>query len=253
MLQTDDITQYEYTSVKTVRGTEGRTIAKWQDDGWELDTQSPGTLRTELTFRRAKPTVARWKLLAGAGAVVMLAAAIGVGVVVEKQGGGAAAEPTASQSQTAAVPSEPSERASAPESQAVAPSAAPEVLTAGNNADLAALLTLTDPADSSVPAFAAAYQGATIEFDGNVAAMNNHGSYTTRYDILVFAGDYSETTWSGPNFQFRDVNTTYDLHLQGDVPDTIGIGDNLHIVARVVEYNATQELFFLEPVATSFR
>ena len=128
------------------------------------------------------------------------------------------------------------------------------MLTAENNADLAALLALTDPADSTVPAFAATYQGANIEFDGNIANMMNSGGYTTRYDILIMAGDYSETTWIGPNFKFADVNITYDLHLEGpNIPDTIGVGDNLHIVARVVEYNSTQELFFLEPISTSVR
>jgi hypothetical protein len=31
------------------------------------------------------------------------------------------------------------------------------------------------------------------------------------------------------------------------------MGNNLRIVARVGEYNATQELFFLEPVRTEVR
>ncbi|MGY1632212.1 hypothetical protein ACI784_10970 [Geodermatophilus sp. SYSU D01186] len=50
----DDV-QYEYMSARALRGTEARTIAKWLKDGWELDTQTPGTLRTEITFRRVKP------------------------------------------------------------------------------------------------------------------------------------------------------------------------------------------------------
>jgi hypothetical protein len=105
-----------------------------------------------------------------------------------------------------------------------------------------------------VSAFAATYRGATIEFDGNIADLNNSGSYTTRYDILINAGDYSETTSIGPNFQFRDVNLTSDLQLVGpNAPDTVGKGDNLRIVARVGDYNSTQELLFLEPVSISQR
>jgi hypothetical protein len=49
--------------------------------------------------------------------------------------------------------------------------------------------------------------------------MNNHEGYTTRYDILITYGDYSEThSNGGPSFQFRDVNITSDLNLTGDVP-----------------------------------
>lgn len=51
----DDDVQYEFESVRTIRGREASTIAKWRDDGWELDAQNQGTLRTELTFRRVKP------------------------------------------------------------------------------------------------------------------------------------------------------------------------------------------------------
>lgn len=65
MLTTDEIdaksgnpasgdSDYEFTSAWALRGTEGRTIAKRQKDGWELHTQNPGTLRTEIIFRRAK-------------------------------------------------------------------------------------------------------------------------------------------------------------------------------------------------------
>ncbi|WP_369117592.1 DUF4839 domain-containing protein [Rossellomorea vietnamensis] len=28
-----------------------------------------------------------------------------------------------------------------------------------------------------------------------------HGNYKTRYNILILAGDYGDTTFSGPNFQ----------------------------------------------------
>src|SRR4051794_25450228 len=60
----DDDAQYEFKSVRAIRGTEARTIAKWQKAGWELDTQSQGPLlRTEMTFRRVKPK-APWPLLA---------------------------------------------------------------------------------------------------------------------------------------------------------------------------------------------
>ena len=83
--------------------------------------------------------------------------------------------------------------------------------------------------------------------------MNNHGDYKTRYDMLILAGDYSESSAIGPNFQFRDVSTL-DLHFTGsNVPDSVGKRDNLHITAQVEDYNSTQCLFFLGPVSTQVR
>ncbi|MEQ6389298.1 DUF4839 domain-containing protein [Bacillaceae bacterium S4-13-58] len=43
--------------------------------------------------------------------------------------------------------------------------------------------------------------------------MMQHGNYKTRYNILILAGDYGETTFSGPNFQFENVNVVLDLNL----------------------------------------
>ncbi len=253
----DDDAQYEFTSVRAIRGMEARTIAKWHKEGWKLDTQNEGTLRTELTFRRVKAKTP-WRLWALAAAVILLVVIIGV--ISGKQGGGGTSEQTASPTEAGAMPSEePSEdSAQAPEATdseaAPTQSATEEILTAENNEDLAALLTVTDPGGAAVAAFARKYQGRVIEFDGNIAAMANHGGYETRYDILIGAGDFSETTMTGPNFQFRDVNTTYDLHLTGsNVPDFIGPGDNLHIVAEIVEYNSMSQLFFLEPVSTEVK
>lgn len=82
--------------------------------------------------------------------------------------------------------------------------------------------------------------------------MNNHDNYNTRYDLLVSAGDYSETESSGPNFQIRDANITYDLKLSGeDIPDSIGIGDNLHFMAEIIKLD--RELLLIDPVTTTFR
>jgi hypothetical protein len=262
-----DNIQYELKDVQTLRGTEARTAAKWAKDGWELVSQSQGTLRTTLSFRRVKPKAPwRWMALAG-GAMVLI---IGVGVAVESQGGDGASTPAAASAAAATVPATeaaasavpsavpaatlPSQQVVTEPGLAVGQAGAEPILTAQNNPDLAALLALSQPNDATVAQFAATYQGQSIEFDGNVANMANHGSYDTRYDILIGAGDYSTTSSSGPNFQFQDVNTTSDLHFVGtDVPDFIGTGDNLHITAEVVGYNSTQELFFLEPISTQFR
>ena len=128
-----------------------------------------------------------------------------------------------------------------------------EHLTVENSADLAALLAEPDYCADRIAAFASTYRGRIIEFDGNIAAMNRHGDYETRFDVLVYAGDYSETVAIGPAFQFRDVNY-YDLHLTGpNVPDSVGQGINLRITAEVGEYETSSCLFLLKPVSTEVR
>jgi hypothetical protein len=128
------------------------------------------------------------------------------------------------------------------------------ILTVKNNADLAAVLAVKNETDPIVGEFAKKYAGKTIEFDGNIADMMPHGNYKTRYDILIYPGDYSETTAIGPSFQFKDVNVVYDLKLTGsNIPETIGRGQNLHITAVVEEYNENNGLFILKPISTEIR
>jgi hypothetical protein len=152
----------------------------------------------------------------------------------------------------------PSESATSSDASPASPepsatqAAVEESLTEANNGDLAALLENTDPSVKGQE-FVEKYEGRTIEFDGNVAKMGNHGTYKTRYDILIFAGDYTDAP-RGPSFQFNDVNIVSDLNLIGsNIPDTIGEGDNLHIVAKVAGYNTGGDLLLLDPISTEMR
>lgn len=127
-------------------------------------------------------------------------------------------------------------------------------LTAQTSADLAAILVEPDYCSAAIADFATTYAGKTIEFDANVAALNKHGDATTRYDILIGAGDFSTTSASGPAFQFRDVNTRYDLHFTDtSAGDTLDVGENLHVVARVDRFESTSCLFLLVPISTTAR
>ena len=133
-------------------------------------------------------------------------------------------------------------------------SAGEEIITVENNEEFAAVLNANGPGNQIFAEFAEKYAGRTIEFDGNIAYMSNHGDYTTRYDFLISPWDYSETSVSGPNFKFEDVNVVHDLNLIGDnVPEYIGIGDNLHFVAEILYYNEASELFYLDPISTKVR
>lgn len=123
-------------------------------------------------------------------------------------------------------------------------------LSAENCPDLANLLELCDPCDPSVAAFASLYSGQTIEFDGCIAAMQNHGDYKTRYDLLIGAGDYDPNSLRGPNFHVTNVNY-YDMNVTGG--DSVFVGLNVHIVARVGEYNAYTSLFEIEIISIEIR
>ncbi|WP_169054015.1 DUF4839 domain-containing protein [Agromyces sp. H66] len=247
----DDDVKYETKTVRAIRGMEARTVAKLEKDGWEVVSQSSGKLQSEIVVRKPKPKVPVLLYAIGGGFLALaLATVITVGAIGEKNAPAAEMEPTP----TAASSESPSAAGSAEPTEPAEP-AQPEVtvITAENTPEFAAILALGDYCDQSISAFAEKYRGQTIAFDGNVGAINNHGDYNTRYDILLGVGDYSQTSQLGPAFQFRDVNSVNDLHYAGDVPDTLGLGDNLQITAEVEEYESGSCLFLIEPVETSFR
>lgn len=127
--------------------------------------------------------------------------------------------------------------------------AAQEVLTPESSEELAALLAGPGECGEDVANFAHKYRGRDIEFDGNIAYMTNHDDHDTRFDFLIYAGDYSETAASGPAFQISDANFS-DLHVTG--ADSLVQGDNIHIVATVEEFTSGC-LLRLDPVATEVR
>jgi hypothetical protein len=96
--------KYEMKSVKTVRGMEARTRAKLEKEGWEVVSQTQGTVRTEVTFRRPKPEIP-WKTIGIGGGLFALF--IMVLVIMNALGGGgnssndAATLPSPPPSQTA--------------------------------------------------------------------------------------------------------------------------------------------------------
>lgn len=239
----DDV-EFQTRTVKAVRGTESVIASKWEKQGWEVVSKTPGTLSTELTIRRPKPKTPWMWIGIGAAAALVVVAIIVVGAINERS-----APATAETS--SADPSEPAESAAPEPSASDTDVAEPVIITASDPA-FASILALTDYCSPEIAAFAAEHAGETVEFDASIGAMNNHDGATTRYDILVGAGDFSETSGVGPAFQFRDVNTTTDLNYSGS-GETVGVGDNIHVVAEVVEYESSTCLFLLDPVETSSR
>ncbi len=128
-----------------------------------------------------------------------------------------------------------------------------EILTADNCEELAAILSTKDDFSPIIKEFVIKYAGRIIEVDGNTADIARHDNYNTRFDYLILAGDYSETTFSGPNFQLSDVNYQ-DLHLTGEnVPDTFGEKLNIRLTAEVGKYNESSGLFQLKPISIKMR
>lgn len=262
----DQVQRYEQQTVKAVRGRESSTIARMQGQGWELENESRGRLRTELTFRRPKPQTP-WGLVATVAGAAVAVIAVAAGAIALQARDDApkaqdarteiASTPSAEPSDvpTPSPPETPTEPPATPsdeptETQPTEP-AADEALTVQNNEDLRRLLATGEDYGLS-RSFAATYAGRQIEFDGNVASAATNGDYETRFNFLVFAGDFSRTVpGPGPAFQFRDVNF-YDLDLQGR-GSSVGMGDNLHIVAEVGEFEARTGLFLLDPVSTRLR
>lgn len=122
------------------------------------------------------------------------------------------------------------------------------VLTTANCPDLATLLSSSDM-DASW--FVSKYAGKTIEFDGNIAYLAPHANYTTRWDVLINAGDYDPNHAQGPEMQYENVNT-FDMGFD-DSLDEIRTGTNVHIKAIVKDYNASTRLLHLDPVSMSAR
>lgn len=122
-----------------------------------------------------------------------------------------------------------------------------KVLTVDNCEDLANLLTSSS---SDASSFAAAYSGRTIEFDGNIAYMSSHNGAKTRFDVLIYAGDYSEASAKGPHMQYEDVNY-YNMGASGI--DSVQMGLNVRIRAKVGSYNASSDILSLTPVSMTAR
>lgn len=248
----DEDVRYESKTVQTIRGAEARSIAKWQEAGWQLVDKNPGTLRTKLSFRRPKPKLPWVPLAIGGGVLALLAVVIGIGVALEGEGSGEVSGSTMPTSETTGVASESPSRT--PDLSSASPEAdqtdADQVLTVANNKEFADLLSVSDYCDGSIGRFASKYAGKVIEFDGSISDMFNHGDYDTRYDILLGPGGKGPETVIGPAFKFEDVNIV-DLNFTGaKAPDYVGAGDRLHLVAEVGEFDPEQCLFFLEPVST---
>ena len=125
-------------------------------------------------------------------------------------------------------------------------------LTAQNNADFAHILTASDDFDA-YNGFVQKYKDQIIEFDGNIASLANSEEYSTRFDILMYSGDYSTTSSSGAAFRLENVSPATIKYTGENVPDSLKEGQNVHIKAKVLDYNSGGDLIIIDPIEMSMR
>ncbi|MCR1824938.1 DUF4839 domain-containing protein [Terrisporobacter muris] len=126
-----------------------------------------------------------------------------------------------------------------------------EILTINNCEELANMLSNKADIDESYSSFASKYHGRIIEFDGNIAHLMNYKNYKTRYDILVYAGDFSYDSVRGPAFKFEN-RSAYEfdgIYLNYQPED----GKNVRITAMVGTFDSNSGLFYLYPKSVTER
>ncbi len=123
------------------------------------------------------------------------------------------------------------------------------VLTIENCPELSNILQNKSEIDKSYSDFANKHKDQTIEFDGRIDYCSKHDNYKTRFDYLLSAGNYDPDHQTGPTFKFEDVSY-YDLNT--DI-DTVSVGLNVRISAKVVSFNENTGIFLLEPVSVKSR
>ena len=84
--------------------------------------------------------------------------------------------------------------------------------------------------------------------------MTNTPGYEYTVDCLVEAGNYSETSSVGPPFRAPMINihTGFKVEDSGD-RSTLFQGDNIRIVAKLVDYNSVGQTFEIDIVSTKIR
>jgi len=122
-----------------------------------------------------------------------------------------------------------------------------KTLTIKNNEELSAVLLTKNEFDPIIKKFAEKYSMRTIEFDGYISNVTPYKDYDTRFDVLMYVGDYRTENFYGPNIKMENVGIT-------EYPDVQeSTNQNVHIVAEVWDYDENQGLLMLTPIAIKTR
>ena len=122
------------------------------------------------------------------------------------------------------------------------------VITIDSNEEFKTLLQTDD--QNTIKDFIQKYKGQTIEFDGYIADL---AKIKSKYDILIYSGDYNPDEVTGPNFKFVEIGLISNPVFKPFNGENIRKGQNVHIKAKLGGYNEKQELVFLSPIEVSPR
>ena len=75
--------RYETKTVNAIRGLEGKTRSRMEEDGWKLVQQNQGALRSSLVFRRPRKPIPRKALVIGGSVAAVAVVGIIIGAVTE--------------------------------------------------------------------------------------------------------------------------------------------------------------------------
>ena len=152
------------------------------------------------------------------------------------------AEEEAAAAKAAQEEAERAAKAEEEEAQRKAEAEANKVLTVANCKPLKRALTSNN--EDLWWSFADDYEGRKIKFKGNVAALDHHGSYKTRWDVLFYSGNYSDTSARGAIFRATDKNA-YDMGIEDGY--SMRAGDNVTVYAVVAGYDDIHGWIEIEP------
>ena len=172
--------------------------------------------------------------------------------IVEKSVEKTSESSSTSQSSTSMSSSSTNTSSSSTESSSTSPSQA-TIITVENNEDFKSLLQTED--QSVITDFIQKYKGQVIEFDGHIADIAHYKNYKTKFDMLIYGGNYlgAEQAPSGPNFKFVNITTVSNAAFNSFNGENISKGQNVHIKAQIGNYNSTQDLVYLSPIEVSPR
>jgi hypothetical protein len=123
------------------------------------------------------------------------------------------------------------------EPESKAPANENATITSENNKDFAEVLMTGD--ETVVQKFAEENWNRMIEFDGHIADVSPFKGNETRFNLLIYSGDYSENDFSGPRFGIENMEAA-------EIPG-IDVDENVHVVAVAGEFDADNRIWFIYP------
>ena len=120
-------------------------------------------------------------------------------------------------------------------------------ITADNNEEFAAVLSTKDEVSSVYKDFVEKYRGQIVEFDGHVSDVAPYKDYDTRFNVIVYIGDYRTDNFYGPRIKMENVGVTHDPEIENR------INQNVRIAGKIIKYDEDTGLLWLSVVSIKER